>query len=533
MNRIKSPFSKKKESSFHKKELNKTMFQFSEDNSNNLKTILAKKTNQKSSKNFTNLIEQKKLKRTKYASDKSLYKDNNAQHNQQTKEQINLNLGFDKPAKFALQNLNQLDNFVIKEETPRAMEMFSSNENTQRKSTSNNNLALNPLSSRKGNQMSSYMEDLTQLTSPENRNRFDNLTTNNNQESELSKVFIEDIEEEDILEEKLEHGMIPSYKQSLRLNFDDRLGDFSMESEAKHELFKVTEEDTHQEKFSITVESDKFRTKSLTPGNSINLHSELNSLKKKGHESESTIKDIYSLNFEKEGIDHMISNNVKLSVHKKYEDLSSSNDAKYSLYKSDQKNKHFNTLVRGENDSCNSHSNLISRDKDINCSRDSLQKGLQYKKSASIHNTGKGNYAHSNNLTPTNQLIGENGELCDQFEMDQPVSETRGGQYEACEIIHEEDEKFLENMQESFSDQEELKEDDSSCVKETYTVDSSSDEDEGKNPDQNNQSLFSNISQVSFFFYIKNYKVKTNPNLLETNNFILYKKSKTIIDIEF
>ena len=224
-----------------------------------------------------------------------------------------------------------------------------------------------------------------------------------------------------------------------KLTYANEVADF-LSSESKNKLFKVTEEDTNHEKFSITVNSDKFQTNSK-------MHSEFNSLKKKAQDSEMAIKDIYNVDLERDNFKKMIHKDIKLSAHGKYDEMSSSNDAKFTTYKSDMRNKHFNTQVAEE------------------ISTGSIQGIFQDK---TINNEVSENIYEKKNFYQPNH-----------------------------------NEAILEKIQESFSDHEEMPEEqdeheNSSCVRETYTVDSSSDDHEENN--RNDQSLFSELSQVSHLF---------------------------------
>jgi hypothetical protein len=127
--------------------------------------------------------------------------------------------------------------------------------------------------------------------------------------------------------------------------------------------------------------------------------------------------------------------------------MSSSNDAKFTTYKSDMRNRHFNTQVPEE------------------ISTGSIQEQMT------------------------------NPELSDNI-------------YEKKNYLQpNHNEAILEKIQESFSDHEEMQGDNeqdeernSSCVRETYTVDSSSDDNEVNNKSVNDQSLFSELSQVNLKF---------------------------------
>lgn len=240
------------------------------------------------------------------------------------------------------------------------------------------------------------------------------------------------------------YGEMENINRQQELDYANDLVGYCLESESKNKLFKVTEEDTNNDKFSITVNSDKFRSNSI-------INSELNSLKKKANESEAQIKDIYQVDLEKENFKKMIQKDIKLSVHGNYDEMNSSNEAKFNTYKSDMRNKHFNTQINGETE--------------------------QSKNSTGIKEGYK-----------------------EETAQEQKIEESQN-------IKKQDNGMILDKIQESFSDHEDdienIKADvESSCVRETYTVDSSSDDQEINDKNDNDNSIFSDISQVNYF-YIK------------------------------
>lgn len=230
-----------------------------------------------------------------------------------------------------------------------------------------------------------------------------------------------------------------------QLEYATEVVGFCLESESKNKLFKVTEEDTNHEKFSITVNSDKFQTNSKR-------NSELNSLKKKANESDALIKDIYQVDLEQDNFKKMIQNDIKLSAHQNYDEMSSSNEAKFMTYKSDMRNRHFNTQIPADSEA----------------SQTSFRNNQFLQPQVSDSNT-------SDHKTPKQPMLPK--------------------------PAHPSNQAILEKIQESFSDHEEQEEMeagvDSSCIRETYTVDSSSDDQETNNAQENENSLFSDLSQVA------------------------------------
>jgi hypothetical protein len=250
---------------------------------------------------------------------------------------------------------------------------------------------------------------------------------------EIHQEYTPKHEEKDLFYEQIKEENEDESRSNEDLKYANEVVNF-LSLESKNKLFKVTEEDTNHEKFSITVNSDKFKTNSK-------MQSELNSLKKKAYDPEMAIKDIYQVDLEKENFKKMIHKDIKLSAHGKYDEMSSSNDAKFTTYKSDMRNKHFNTQVPEESSAGSIKENTLTN--------------IDQQKTPNL----------------------------------------------------DENEAILEKIQESFSDHEDLQEeqneqeeeDNSSCVRETYTVDSSSDDHDGVN--QNDQSMFSDLSQVDKDFY--------------------------------
>lgn len=240
-----------------------------------------------------------------------------------------------------------------------------------------------------------------------------------------------------------DEGAEKQLDHSDQLEYATEVVGFCLESESKNKLFKVTEEDTNHEKFSITVNSDKFQTNSKR-------NSELNSLKKKANESDALIKDIYQVDLEQDNFKKMIQKDIKLSAHRNYDEMSSSNEVKFMTYKSDMRNRHFNTQVQPDSEA--SQTSFRNNQFAQTCVSDS---------NLSEHKTPRQTAAPKPAQMPS--------------------------------------EPILEKIQESFSDHEgeEMEpEVDSSCIRETYTVDSSSDDQETNSPHENENSLFSDLSQV-------------------------------------
>lgn len=240
-----------------------------------------------------------------------------------------------------------------------------------------------------------------------------------------------------------DEGAEKQMDHSEQLEYATEVVGFCLESESKNKLFKVTEEDTNHEKFSITVNSDKFQTNSKR-------NSELNSLKKKANESDALIKDIYQVDLEQDNFKKMIQKDIKLSAHRNYDEMSSSNEVKFMTYKSDMRNRHFNTQVQPDSEA--------------------------------------------------SQTSFRNNQFAQTCVSDSNLSEHKTPRQTAApKPAHMPSEPILEKIQESFSDHEgeEMEpEVDSSCIRETYTVDSSSDDQETNSPHENENSLFSDLSQV-------------------------------------
>lgn len=209
---------------------------------------------------------------------------------------------------------SQLGNFIIQEEN----EIASSNENTPQKAFIG---AFN---------QNEQIEDVDEQLE-EDDHEFGNLNNNFGVKKDFSKVL------------------------------DSAMNDLSLRQRANVELFKVTEEDTNQEKFSITVTSDKFRTKKSS---STSAKSDLQYLKKE--ESDNQIKDIYQIDLEEPSDSPFPDQDLKLLEQKYYNEMSSSNDMKNTQYKSDQKNCLYNSLNKEDNLLENIKESFSDHEQDLN-----------------------------------------------------------------------------------------------------------------------------------------------------------------------
>ena len=231
--------------------------------------------------------------------------------------------------------------------------------------------------------------------------------------------------------------------------FGSEVVDFCLNSESRNQLFKVTEEDTQGDKFSITVNSARFQ-------NNSKVNSELNSMRKKANESEARIKEIYQVDLETDPIKKGSHTDIKLSLHRNFDEMSSTNDAKFNSYKSDLRNRHFNTQVPLESEVSQFSGKAGESEPGVNGNNSALE--------------SQGN---QQSLNVSNQ-----GHLAEGA--------------------------LLEKIQESFSDQEPLEEvdeeQDSNFIRETYTVDSSSDDQESQVKGEGEHSVFSDLSQVTPHF---------------------------------
>lgn len=199
---------------------------------------------------------------------------------------------------------SQLENFIIQEEN----EVLSSNENTPQKTF------IGTFNQREG-----MMEVGKEL-----EDRCDH----------------EDDDDDELKDFNGDFGMKKDFSEV----FDKAVDGLSLCRNNDVELFKVTEEDTNQDKFSITVTSDKFKSKS-NPNNS--TRSDMLNLKKE--ESENPLKDIYQIDLEQQSNSSFPNKDFKIFEQKYYNDMSSSNDIKNTQYKSDKKNCPYNSVNKEEN----------------------------------------------------------------------------------------------------------------------------------------------------------------------------------------